>query len=226
MGKRNFKTPVIYATLFIIIFCAIAFAAMKYLSPTASTANKDELKDLIQLSATEAAASPVEDSDSLIEIFAYGCHYCAINENNLSKMAARLPAGKSFRQLHLSLPGAAFSRTDTLFATLTVMGIEKQYREKIYHAINEEHIDLGTQAVRDMWLQKNNIDVAAFDKASTSAQTQALLNYMAKISAYYKIRGTPTFIINKKWVALQDRSYPAFSDHLLSLVEKDLPLEK
>ena len=141
-------------------------------------------------------------------------------------MAARLPAGKSFRQLHLSLPGAAFSRTDTLFATLTVMGIEKQYREKIYHAINEEHIDLGTQAVRDMWLQKNNIDVAAFDKASTSAQTQALLNYMAKISAYYKIRGTPTFIINKKWVALQDRSYPAFSDHLLSLVEKDLPLEK
>ena len=70
MGKRNFKTPVIYAALFIIISCAIAFAAMKYLSPTASTADKDELQDLVQLSATEAAASPVEDSDSLIEIFA------------------------------------------------------------------------------------------------------------------------------------------------------------
>lgn len=225
MANMNRKSLFLYFSA-LIICIALCFAVFKFLAPSTPVTNSSEYQDLTSLNTHEIAASPVKDSDTVIEIFAYGCHYCALNEDKINEIVERLPAGKSFVQLHLSSPGSSFSRTDTLFAALTVMGIEKKYREKIYHAINEEHIDLGTQAVRDMWLQKNNIDVAAYDKASTSEQARDLLNYMAKVTQYYKIRATPTFIVNKKWVALQDRKYPAFNDHLLSLVQHDQPLEK
>lgn len=226
MAKKNRTALFIYSAALILISIAITLAAIRFLAPGDSAAKSEEFKDLTELTANEAAASPVKDDDTVIEIFAYSCHYCALNENNIDELAKRMPAGKKLVQLHLSAPGAAFSRTDSLFATLTVMGIEKQYREKIYRAINDDLIDLGNPAVRDMWLRQNNIDLALFTKVAASEQVKTLLDYMAKISIFYKVRATPTFIVNKKWIALQDRKYPAFSNHILSLVENDRPLEQ
>ncbi len=49
---------------------------------------------------------------------------------------------------------------------------------------------------------------------------------MTKVSGHYKIKATPTFIVNKKWMAVQDRDFPEFADHLLSLLQHDKPLEQ
>lgn len=224
--KNNRIALLVYSLALIIISIAITIGAVRYFTAASIDSGTSDLQDLKQLSVEDVAKSPVADRDTLIEIFSYNCHYCALNEDNIAEMATRLPAGNKLLQLHLSSPGATFSRTDNLFATLTVMGIEKQYRKKIYSAVNDERIDLGTPAVRDMWLQKNDIDVATFHKVSASEETRTLMDYMAKISEFYQVRATPTFIVNKKWIALQDREYPDFSDHILSLFEKDRPLEK
>jgi thiol:disulfide interchange protein DsbA len=106
------------------------------------------------------------------------------------------------------------------------MGIEPQHRESAYNAIIKDKIDLSNPVNRDKWLTKNGIDLAAYNKASQTPQVAELLDYMTKVSGHYKIRATPTFIVNKKWMAVQDRDFPEFADHLLSLLQHDKPLEQ
>lgn len=106
------------------------------------------------------------------------------------------------------------------------MGLEEQYRQQAYEAVLNEKLDIGSEAVRNAWLQKIGIDIADYNRASATQAAKDLEKYMADVSAYYDIRATPSFIVNKKWIALQDRKFPAFADNLLSLLQHDRPLEK
>lgn len=217
---------ILYSLALILISTLISVYCVQYFTKASVRELTNEQPDLIKFEDNRLTLSPAKDTDSVIEIFSYECHFCAVHEKDIQALPSMLPAGKRLIQIHMSRPGTKFSTTDTLFATLTVMGVEKNYREKIYEAVLKEKIDFADERVRDTWLQDNGINVEAFHKVSGSAETAELLKYMRDLTGFYKIMATPTFIINKKWVALQDRPYPEFNQQILSLVEKDRPLEK
>lgn len=224
-----FKKPLylIAYTLFVIIISSlITTAYFHYFILNQNSGDGTEQSSLQAMSTQEVQNSPIKDDSSIIELFSYACHYCSINEENVDKLAARMPQGSKLIRLHVNGDQmGAFSHTAPLFATLTVMGIEAQHRESAYKAVIKDKIDLGNPQNRDRWLQDNGIDLAAYTKASQSQQVKDLLNYMTDVSKYYKINATPTFIVNKKWLAQQDREFPEFIDKLLSLLQHDKPLE-
>ena len=197
-----------------------------YYALTSKAENDDAHRDLIQLSQSRLDASPIKEPNTIIEFFSYGCHYCALHEDNVNALAERMPEGSRLLRLHLTLPGSGLSRYSSVFATLTVMGLEEQYRQQAYDAVLKDKLDISSEAIRSAWLQKVGIDVAAYNRASASQAVKDLEKYMADVTAYYEVRATPTFIVNKKWIALQDRKFPAFADNLLSLLQHDRALEK
>lgn len=214
-----------YTLLVIIISSLITTAYFHYFILNQNSA--PEQQALTMLGEDDIKNSPINTDNTIIEIFSYGCHYCALNDEDVSKMEARMPAGTQFVRLHIAnLNNDGLASFAPLFATLTVMGIESQHRASAYDAIIKQRIDLTNPGTRDQWLTKNGIDIEAYNKASQTPQVAELLNYMTKVSGYYKIKATPTFIVNKKWLALQDREFPEFADHLLSLLQHDKPLEK
>ncbi|MBW1212991.1 DsbA family protein [Pantoea allii] len=179
-----------------------------------------EQQVLTSLSTEKLDKSPIADGDDIIEIFSYGCHYCEINEKNVDELEKRMPPGKKLVRLHLSLDSqAGLARYAPVFATLEVMGIEEAHRQSAYDAVMKDKIDLSDATQRDAWLEKNKINVAEYHKVSQSADVKARLDYMTRVSQYYDINATPTFIVAKKWMAIQDRDFPAFSDKLLSILE-------
>lgn len=111
-----------------------------------------------------------------------------------------------------------------LFATLTIMGIEAQHRPAAYRAIIKENLNLADDKQLSAWLTANGIDEAAYQQARGSERVKELLAYMTAVSRYYQINATPSFIVNRKWLALQDREFSAFSRQLLSLLQHDKPL--
>lgn len=225
-----FKKPlylIAYTLLVIVISSLITTAYFHYFILNQNPDSSADQSSLHAVSAQEMQNSPIKDENSIIELFSYACHYCSINEENVDKLAARMPQGAKLIRLHVNGDQmGVFSNTAPLFATLTVMGIEAQHRESAYQAVLKDKIDLSNPQKRDRWLQDNGIDLAAYNKASQSQQVKYLLNYMTTVSRYYKINATPTFIVNKKWLAQQDRSFPEFIDKLLSLLQHDKPLEQ
>ena len=87
-------------------------------------------------------------------------------------------------------------------------------------------IDLGAPAKRAAGLADNEVDGDEYHKVSQSAEVEGLLDYVTRVSQYYDINATPTFIVAKKWVAIQDRDFPSFSDKLLSILKNDQAPEK
>ena len=214
-----------YTLLVIIISSLITTAYFHYFVLNQNSG--PEQQALTMLGEDDIKNSPINKDNTIIEIFSYGCHYCALYDEDVSKMEARMPAGTQFVRVHIAnLNNDGLASFAPLFATLTVMGIEPQHRASAYDAIIKQKIDLSNPGIRDQWLTKNGIDIEAYNKASQTPQVTELLNYMTKVSGYYKIKATPTFIVNKKWLALQDREFPEFADHLLSLLQHDKPLEK
>jgi len=214
-----------YTLLVIVISSLITTAYFHYFILNQNSG--PEQQALTMLGEDDIKNSPINTDNTIIEIFSYGCHYCALNDEDVSKMEARMPAGTQFVRVHIAnLNNDGLASFAPLFATLTVMGIEPQHRASAYDAIIKQKIDLTNPGIRDQWLTKNGIDIDAYNKASQTPQVAELLNYMNQVSGYYKIKATPTFIVNKKWLALQDREFPEFADHLLSLLQHDKPLEK
>lgn len=214
-----------YTLLVIIISSLITTAYFHYFVLNQNAG--PEQQALTMVSESDVKTSPINTDNTIVEIFSYGCHYCALNEENVAKMEARMPAGTQLVRVHIAnLNNDGLASFASLFATLTVMGIEPQHRESAYDAIIKGKIDLSNPVNRDKWLTKNGIDLAAYNKASQTPQVAELLDYMTKVSGHYKIKATPTFIVNKKWMAVQDRDFPEFADHLLSLLQHDKPLEQ
>lgn len=193
---------------------------------TVRTGDADSHQDLVQVSQDKVMASPIKESNTIVELFSYGCHYCALHEKNIAELSARMPAGTKLVHLHIARPGSGLSRYNGVFATLTVMGIEEQYRQQAFDAVLKDRLDISNSAIREEWLKKVGIDVAAYNKASESQEAKDLEKYAENVSTHYDIKATPTFIVNKKWIALQDRKFPEFGDNLLSLLQNDKPLEQ
>lgn len=213
---------VFYTLLIIAVSSLITTAYYQY-----AMFNQNFTETLLSLNNNEIANSPIKSDNAIIEIFSYGCHYCAINEENVADLEKRIPEGGRFIRLHINNDDVnGLSRFAPIFATLSVMGIESQHRSSAYKAVIEDNIDLNENNQLETWLKTNDIDIVQYKKASESEEVKALLWYIKEITAYYKVDATPTFIVDKKWIALQDREFSVFSDHLLSLLENDKALGK
>ncbi|WP_410515752.1 DsbA family protein [Pantoea allii] len=206
-------------TVFVAVISAVITTAWFHIFVLNQTSSAEQ-QVLTSLYTEKLDKSPIADGDDIIEIFSYGCHYCEINEKNVDELEKRMPPGKKLVRLHLSLDSqAGLARYAPVFATLEVMGIEEAHRQSAYDAVMKDKIDLSDATQRDAWLEKNKINVAEYHKVSQSADVKARLDYMTRVSQYYDINATPTFIVAKKWMAIQDRDFPAFSDKLLSILE-------
>ena len=217
----------IYTVLVAVISAVIttAYISSQY-SLTSKAGSANSHQDLVQLDQARLDASPIKEANTIVEFFSYGCHYCALHENSVNELGKRMPDGTKLVRMHLSMPGSGLSRYSSVFATLTVMGVEEQHRGQAYDAVLKDRLDISNAGIREAWLKRIGVDVEAYNKAAASQDVKALEKYMADVTAYYEVRATPTFIVNKKWIALQDRKFPAFSDNLLSLLQHDKPLEK
>jgi thiol:disulfide interchange protein DsbA len=224
-----FKTKlslIIYTLVIIVISAVITTAYIRY-SVLAQPHETDAPQTLTEFNDAQVKNSPIEDENSIVEVFSYGCHYCASNEENVAKLEARMPPGSKFIRVHLDTPQlSGLGSYAPLFVTLSVMGLEGQYRQKAYNAVINDRINLADPSERDKWLQANNIDLDAYRAASKSQAAKDLSAYMQKISSYYKINATPSFIVKKKWVAQQDSDFSTFADNLLSMLKNNKPLEK
>ena len=103
--------------------------------------------------------SPLQDDNTIVEVFSYACHYCEVNESGVAELEKRLPAGAKLVRLHLSDDSqAGMAAFAPLFATLTIMGIEAQHRPAAYRAIIKENLNLADDKQLSAWLTANGSD--------------------------------------------------------------------
>lgn len=215
------KTLTLY-TLFVIIASSLITVLFYHIFVFKTFSNDDnQNSSFFEFSTEQVLLSPIKEDNSIIEVLSYGCHYCAINDENISKFVKTLPENATFKVIHLTITnGEGLAAYAPIFATLEEMGIEFKLRSSLYDSVINKKIELAKKDILENWLKQNDINVTEYLKISQSQAVQERLKYMADITKYYQITGTPAFIINKRYVVYQDRDFPEFADYMIELLDK------
>ncbi|VTP66483.1 Uncharacterised protein [Serratia rubidaea] len=92
-----FKKPlalIVYTLFIIVVSSLITTAYIHYFVMGAHS--DDDVPALTFISDEQIKNSPLTDENTIVEIFSYGCHYCAVNENNVKDLEAQLPPAASW----------------------------------------------------------------------------------------------------------------------------------
>ena len=135
----------------------------------------------------------------VIEFFMYHCPACNVLEPDLLAWVKQQGDKISFRRIHMPLTGPADPEA-RLFLTLNAMGKEEAMHAKVFEAVHVQRIRLlKDDAIAD-WIGKNGIDKAKFLGVAYSFGVETKLKGLGKIMNNYKVDGTPTLVVDGRYL--------------------------
>lgn len=145
---------------------------------------------------TDAPAGKV----SVIEFFSYGCIHCMHFAPLLTKWYADQGKGEG-ADLQLVPVGfnKAFEPLQKIFYALQAVGGLDKVHEKVFDALQVQHIRLDEPKVLFPWMGEQGIDQAKFESAYNSFGVATQVRRATELQQAYQVEGTPAFGIAGKY---------------------------
>lgn len=176
------------------LIAATMVASTAFASP-ADPKNGVDYQTLSAPQPVQATGKKVE----VIEFFAYHCPACNALEPTLNQWIKKQGDNIVMRRIHLPFQGPADPEAH-LFLTLEAMGKLDEYHPRIFQAVHVQRQRLMKDDQIIEWAVKNGLDKAKFMETWNSFGVTTKLRRLSQISSNYKVTGTPTIIIDGKYV--------------------------
>lgn len=175
----------------------IASAFVVNVANASPTAPRDgaEFSTLAMPQPTQVVGKKVE----VIEFFAYHCGACNAFEPTLNNWVKKQGDKILLRRIPMPFQGPLDPEA-RLFLTLEAMGKLDDYHARVFHAVHVERKRLMTDAAIVAWAGANGLDKAQFAQAWHSFGVQTKLKRLVQTAEAYKASGTPTVVIDGKYV--------------------------
>ncbi|BDT58156.1 MAG: thiol:disulfide interchange protein DsbA/DsbL [Janthinobacterium lividum] len=151
---------------------------------------------------TLAAPQPVQATGKKVEVlefFAYHCPACNMLEPTLKQWVKKQGDNIVMRRVPLPFQGPADPEA-RLFLTLEAMGKLDQYHDRVFQAVHVQRQRLMKDDQIIEWAVKNGLDKAKFMETWNSFGVTTKLRRLQQTASAYKVSGTPTIIIDGKYV--------------------------
>ena len=135
----------------------------------------------------------------VVELFWYGCPFCAQLQGPLEGWLKRKPADVELRRIP-AIFRESWVPHARLFYTLETLGELERLHQAVYRAIHLEREDLASADATAAWAARQGIDrsrwLAAYDAPATDRQVEQ----SRLLTRSYAIRGTPSLVIDGLYV--------------------------
>jgi thiol:disulfide interchange protein DsbA len=135
----------------------------------------------------------------VIEFFMYHCPACNMLEPGLAAWVKKQGDAIQFRRIHVPHTGAADPEAH-LFLTLEAMKLDDSMHGKVLNTWHVERKRLKTDEDNLDWAVKNGLDKAQFQSAYNSFGVLTRLRNLEKLVGSYRVDGTPTVVINGRYL--------------------------
>jgi thiol:disulfide interchange protein DsbA len=135
----------------------------------------------------------------VIEFFMYHCPACNELEPELEAWISKHLADVSFRRIHIPLTGPQDPEAH-LFLTLDAMHLEESLHSKVMRTWHIEHKRMRSDEENIEWASRNGIDKAKFLDLYNSFAVITKLGNLAKVAARYQVEGTPTLVVDGRYL--------------------------
>ena len=135
----------------------------------------------------------------VIEFFAYHCPACNMLEPTFNQWIKKQGDNIHVRKIPLPFQGPLDPEA-RLFLTLEAMGKLDQYHARVFQAVHVQRQRLMKDDQIIEWAVKNGLDKAKFMETWNSFGVTTKLRRLQSVAAPYKVTGTPTIIVDGKYV--------------------------
>jgi thiol:disulfide interchange protein DsbA len=180
------------------VIAALMVTITAFASPT-DPKNGVDYQTLSAPQPVQATGKKVE----VIEFFAYHCPACNALEPTLNQWIKKQGDNIVMRRIHLPFQGQTDPEAH-LFLTLEAMGKLEEYHPRIFQAVHVQRQRLMKDDAIIDWATKNGLDRAKFVETWNSFAVTTKLRRLQQVSSNYKVTGTPTIIIDGKYVVSPD----------------------
>jgi len=135
----------------------------------------------------------------VIEFFMYHCPACNMLEPGLAAWVKKQGDAINFRRIHVPHNGAADPEAH-LFLTLEALKLDESLHAKVLNTWHVERKRLKSDEDNVEWAVKNGLDKAQFLAAYNSFGVQTRLRNLEKLVGSYRVDGTPTLVINGRYL--------------------------
>ncbi|WP_426100599.1 thiol:disulfide interchange protein DsbA/DsbL [Massilia sp. TSP1-1-2] len=174
---------------------AVAMIATTAMATPADPKNGAEYTTLAAPQPTQAVGKKIE----VIEFFAYHCPACNLMEPHVAEWVKKHGSDVTFKRVAFPFQGPADPEAH-LWVTLDAMGKSDEYGPKVFRAVHVERQRLMTDAAILDWVAKSGLDKAKFTEYWNSFGVLTKLRRLPQMVSTYKIDGTPTFVVDGKYV--------------------------
>lgn len=208
---------------------AAALFATAAMATPADPKNGAEFQTLATPQPTQVVGKKIE----VIEFFAYHCPACNLMEPYVAEFAKQNSATVNFRKIPYPFTGPNDPEAH-LYLTLEAMGKHEEYGPKVFRAFHVERNRLTSDEAIMNWVGKSGLDKTKFSEYWNSFGVLTKLRRLPTLPASYKVDGTPTFVVDGRFVTspgavgqanpgIPGAQVPAASNAtLVSLVERAL----
>ena len=165
---------------------------------------------------------PVAGKVEVVEIFGFVCPACAAFQPLVGPWKAGLPGDVNFIYVPAMFGGTWDDYARAFYAAQT-LGVEEKTHEALYSAIHAEQTlkgERGRDSVDDIagFYAKQGVDAKQFTAAMSSFAVNAKTNAAKQFAQRSKISGTPSLIINGKYLVKGNsfQDYLRIADHLIA----------
>lgn len=152
----------------------------------------------------QAAAGKVE----VIEFFMYHCPACNALEPELVAWVKEHAGTVNFRRIHL--PRGQDNDPEThLFLTLEAMKLDDEMHAKVLRTWHVDRQRLKSDSDNLEWAVRNGIDKEKFLAAYNSFSVLTRLRGLARLVANYGVEGTPTLIVDGRFMTTPTQIFGA-----------------
>lgn len=158
-----------------------------------------EGKDYVRVDNTNEQLNPQANSENLVEFFGYPCSHCFDMQ----------PMLDNFKKTHpkvdiIPVPamfGGMWDQGGQLYYALKEIGLSPENHTQIFNLMHVQHkYILDNKALRDTELAKLGYKPEQVEQMMNSFTVQSKMKNASMLMRQYKVTGTPTFIINNKYM--------------------------
>jgi thiol:disulfide interchange protein DsbA len=161
----------------------------------------------------------------VVEVFSYGCVHCAHFEPYAESIQKKLPAGVVFRSVP-AVFNAAWEPYARAFYAAQELGALNRTHAALFKAIHEDHYPIRTMDELGDFYARNGVDRAAFMKIAQSDEVSQKIISDTRLIQAWQIEGTPTIVVNGKYVSKNITSFDQLAAMTQWLVKRELDTAK
>ena len=163
----------------------------------------------------------------VIEFFSFACPHCNHFEPALEAWRRNLPANVVLRRVPVIFGHGEWLPLAKLEIALEALGESDRLAGKVFHALHEEHINLGNPSICADWVAHQGVDRQKFLEAFNSFAVETRTQQANMKAQAYGIDQVPSLVVDGRFrtnpalAGGSNESTLAVVDELIQLVDRD-----